>query len=114
MSLRTKTAIIIGAALTALILVLYVVLSQTLMVGFQHSETISATQNIDRVVEAILNDQANMDRIAVDWAVWDETYQFIQDHNKGYIDDNLVPNSVKPLNVDLMLFFNTDRTLVYS
>jgi PAS domain S-box-containing protein len=114
MSLRTKTAIIIGTALTALILVLYVVLSQTLMVGFQHSETISATQNIDRVVEAILNDQANMDRIAVDWAVWDETYQFIRDRNQEFIDTNLVPNSVKPLNVDLMLFFSADRSLVYS
>jgi PAS domain S-box-containing protein len=114
MSLRSKTAIIIGTALAALILVLYAVLSQALVSGFSHVENTSARQNLDRVSAAIHAQQADLERVAVDWGVWDETYQFVQDRSPQFIQTNLVPLSLKPINVDLMLFYDSNRRLVYS
>jgi PAS domain S-box-containing protein len=114
MSLRSKTAIIIGTALAGLTLVLYAVLSQALVGGFQHVENTSARQNVERVSAALQDQQADLERAAVDWAVWDDTVAFVQDGDPRYIENNLTPVSLGPIQVDLMLFYDTSRRLVYS
>jgi len=47
-----------------------------------------------------------------DWANWDDTYQFIQDNNSDYLEANLVPQALQNLNINLILFADSDGTIL--
>ena len=45
----------------------------------------------------------NLARFAYDYAVWDDTYQFIEDGNQAYLDSNIVPTTFESLDIHLAL-----------
>ena len=55
-----------------------------------------------------------MKTLTYDWAVWDDTYAFIENANQEYIKSNLVDGTFTTLNLNLMLFINTSGQMVYS
>lgn len=82
---------------TVLILVLaaYAVLHFLLQQGivlpsYRYLETAEAENHLLRCVEALNGEVDHLDRFNHDWAAWDDTYQFMQDRNRQYIDSNLV------------------------
>ncbi len=68
-----------------------------------------------KILENIL--QAKVDqqyRFTVDWAQWDDTVNFVKTHNISYIFLNIDEDTLKNLEIDFMLFFNSKRDLVYA
>lgn len=62
------------------------------------------------VLDLELNSISHM---AGDWAVWDDSYQFVMDENKKYMDSNLVSYGLKgESNIDFIYFFNLQGDLV--
>ena len=55
---------------------------------------------------------SQLDQKASDWSNWDDTYAFVKDHNKKYVDSNLQNESLANLGIDYMLFFNSSNQLV--
>ncbi len=47
-----------------------------------------------------------IEQMNLDWSQWDDSYYFIQDLNKNYIEANLTSESLEAANVNFMLFFN--------
>jgi len=39
-----------------------------------------------------------------DWSEWDDTYTFVKDANEDYIEENLTPEALTILDVNLVLF----------
>ena len=62
--------------------------------------------------DALENKIESLNRI--DWASWDDTYNFIQDRNEAYIESNLYPEALAALNVNMLLFIDTSGQLVYG
>ncbi len=61
--------------------------------------------------------QKEIDQIAVqarDWAVWDDSYQFIRDKNSAYIASNITLDTLKSMAIDYILYFNPEGQLVFS
>ncbi len=52
-------------------------------------------------------------RTCSDWAYWDETYQFVVDHNATYIGSNLTPDSLATIDVDVLVVLDTNGKVVY-
>ena len=50
----------------------------------------------------------------IDWANWDDSYNFVQDRNEAYIESNLYPESLATINVNMLLFIDTSGQLVYG
>jgi hypothetical protein len=65
-----------------------------------------ASKNIERAMDAVSNDVDELDSKVCDWARWNDTYAFIEDCNKAYMESNIVAQSFANLRVDLMLFVN--------
>lgn len=61
-----------------------------------------------------MDDIARLDSVVGDWAPWDDTYIFVQDGNKNYIDSNLANSTFANLRVNFMLFYNTSGHLVHG
>ena len=63
-------------------------------------------------MDALTNRINQMAVKSSDWSNWDDTYQYITDHNKAYVTANLVDQSLTTLQVNFMLFYNAQHKLV--
>jgi len=60
-----------------------------------------------KMVETIIdNEKETLNSILKDWAYWDDTYNFINDHNPSYITANLNEESLENLSLNMMVFIN--------
>jgi signal transduction histidine kinase len=114
MTLRNKTLIIIGLVLSCLIVLLYFISSIIILDRFKILEEKKMKQDIERSVEAYRNELNNLDRSLVDWAAWDETYRFMEDMNKDYINANLVDEPLIALKLNFIFFCDLSNKIIIS
>ncbi|MEW6496281.1 MAG: CHASE4 domain-containing protein [Cyanobacteriota bacterium] len=114
MTLRQRTLLSVGVTLLFLLLTLYLNLSTIWLDGFAKIESQMTHLNVERVTEAIVNDLEKLSSTASDWAGWDETYAFVEDGNKRYIQENLDAATFINLRLNLMLFVNKTGQIVYG
>ena len=55
-----------------------------------------------------------LDTIVMDWAVWDNSYQFMIDKNPEYIKANLSEDTLNNLKINIMLFIDNKGNLVHG
>lgn len=70
--------------------------------------------NVQRAVNAFENDLEGLGTICTDWAVWDDTYDFIVSVNTDYIESNLVDSTFTELHLHSILLFNAEGRVVFS
>ncbi len=49
-----------------------------------------------------------------DWAHWDDTYNFIENSSENYVYYNLTASTMQSLNINFMIFINSDDTIMYQ
>lgn len=109
LALLISTAILISVLVFMLPTILISV-SQVINLG----ETRDTEQEVLRSEKIIRNDIDRLDRYLLDWAAWDETYQFAQDQNQDYITGNLSDSSLINLEIDIFIVLNTDNQPVFT
>jgi PAS domain S-box-containing protein len=114
MRLRRKTILTVAAILTIMTLVIVIIASNLMMESALSQERREVSKDMGRVISAIASEGNQLGTAAIDWAGWDDTYDFIQDHNQSYIDSNLQYNTCSSLKLNYMLFFNNSFGLVYG
>jgi sensor domain CHASE-containing protein/signal transduction histidine kinase len=114
MNLRKKCLSIVAATTFCLLVILYVVSQYVLLSGFKKVEREDTEQNVNRLLDAFAEALNNLCVKSADWAQWDDTYRFIQDHNQEYIQSNLPDNIFSDLKIDLILFFDDEKRLIFS
>lgn len=82
--------------------------------GFQDVENQRVERNIRSVSFVIKDKIAQLDSKLADWAIWDDTYDFMMKKNQRYIDSNLSQGSFEKLGVDEVLFIDNDGSLRQS
>ncbi len=106
MTLRKTTLLIIGATLVGLIGVLYFTTQTILLSSFANLEEQTVNQNVERVVTALDDKLTSLNRTAGDWAPWDDTYFFMEDHNDDFLQVNLPVVTLLNLNLNMMAFID--------
>ncbi|MBX7138030.1 MAG: response regulator [Oligoflexia bacterium] len=112
MTLRQKTALVLLISALLLVLALRLIVTPILSEGFNRIEHQDMLKDLDRASRAI---DAEANHLAVklsDWAYWDDSYRFVKDHNKQFIESNLLYDSVLGLEIDYILFFDQHRSLI--
>lgn len=71
-------------------------------------------KDFDTIETILSKEQKDYTRTILDWSIWDETYQFIENKNLSYINSNLTSEVLNSLNLQLMLFLNTDAEIIYE
>lgn len=114
MSLQTKVGILILAVFLAYGALNYGVQRIFILPSFQVLERQEAQKNMDRVVQAIERETNHLSATASDWAFWDDTYQYIVDHNDGFREGNLNASALANLKVNLLYLFDTGQQRVWG
>ncbi|TCI67082.1 EAL domain-containing protein [Exiguobacterium sp. SH0S7] len=69
---------------------------------------------IDSVSEVFANRRMVLESTMIDWAIWNDSYDFVQGQNKSFIQNNMSPDTLENLDVSAMVFLNEDRELIHS
>ncbi|MFN6496350.1 MAG: SpoIIE family protein phosphatase [Nostoc sp. DedQUE01] len=114
MKLQQKTLLIINATLLGLIGLFYTASSTIFMNSIQQAEEHEAQQTVKGVQSLLRQTQENFRDRYIDWSAWNDTYNFIENRNNNYLQANLVPETLKALQVNLIVYLNTSNQIVYG
>ncbi len=83
--------------------------------SFIRLEQEQAETELQRVIDAIKRETEHIELLAGDWATWDDTYHFVQDHNKEYINSNLVWKTLeRSSGIHLLFFYDIQGRVVWG
>ncbi len=114
MKLRPKTILALAVVFGAYTAAVYVVHQTIVYPSFQSLEEEEAREDIERGLQSL---QREIDHLAVrvsDWAVWDDTYDFVVDQNSEYIASNLTPDTYDKSALDLVVIVDATGRLRHA
>ncbi|PAV05546.1 MULTISPECIES: CHASE4 domain-containing protein [Methanobacterium] len=114
MKLREKTLVLLGITIICSIIVIYMASNVVLMGGFQTLEEQNTLQNIQLATNMLSGEISDLNKTINDWAVWDDTYIFIQNHNSRYIQSNLLNSTFTGLKLNLVIYVDNSGNIVYG
>lgn len=114
MKLRQKTLLIVSITLLGLMAVVYTVSSTILVGSIKKAEQNEAEQTVKGVLSLLDRTRESFTDRFADWSAWDDTYAFVRDANKNFIESNLLPESLANLKINSILFVNTSGQIVYG
>lgn len=90
MKIYLKFGIAITIALACLIIILYAATNAIMLGGFEQIEQNDATENVERMVYALVDDINTLDTVALEWASRSTTRDFVKDGEADpVIDDEI-------------------------
>jgi len=116
MTLRKKILLIIAVTFACLIGVLYLASREIILRSFLALEQSRGQEDVREAAEFINEELNQMEKLAHDYASWDDTYEFIARpaENPRYIKSNMVDETFTSQRLNLILFVNTAGKIVYG
>ncbi|MEW5921891.1 MAG: PAS domain S-box protein [Bacillota bacterium] len=114
MSLNKKILIITGIIFLCLALSLSAILLfiQTRITA--EEEKADAQAEIEHVLRLLQWEIDRLDALAMDWAYWDDTYDFIEDRDVDYVKSNLVDSTFEVLQIDYIILLDLSGGTVFA
>lgn len=114
MTLRKKTAWILGLTMLGLLVAVQLASQHFLVGGFLELEQRESATNVARASDAVESELHYVVNKAADWAVWDDTYNFIETLNESYHASNLSDASTKTLQMNVLIYVHGSGRTVFS
>lgn len=114
MYIKTKVILILFLLFVIFGFMQFIAQQNFIFPSFVQLEQAEAETNLQRVIEAINLQIKNVDNLNFDWSAWDDTYEFIQDNNKDYLESNLLYETHTASTLNLMYFYNMEQKLVWG
>lgn len=108
MRLNTKIGLILVVPMLALVGVMALVIHSEVMSRFLALEKAQQEENHHRLIEAIEAELGALERLVVDWAVYDETYSFMKGENPEFVDANMAEATFENLQLNGILIFDLE------
>ena len=102
----------VGSTLAVVMGALFILGAQISGEGFTRAEHELAVQRIDRVFSAVDHMNAALGAKLSDWANWDDAYEFVTDHNPGFVEHDLSRQTVRALRVSLVVVADAQGEVV--
>jgi PAS domain S-box-containing protein len=113
-SLRLKTILIVGTVVLALISGQHSLSYYLLIKHFAQIEREDMTREVDRLREIFSNELVGLDRSCQVYSNWDETYDFMTDSNRKYLEENIITQTFTNLKVNSILFVTPSRQVWFA
>jgi PAS domain S-box-containing protein len=113
MNLRTKM-LIITAVFIGVFLIMAFSLRSFIVNGYSRQENQIARDKVLQAQYSIEETLNNMDNLVTDWAEWDDTYRFVQEHNIAFIESNFVDASFLNNRLSLIAVIDDSGSIVFS
>jgi putative nucleotidyltransferase with HDIG domain len=113
-SLRLKTASLIGVAVLLLVAVLYAVLAKRNTDEALVLERNEVVRILKRASGNIESEFQSLETLTLDWAVWDTAYDFVRFRDREFVRQNLTDSSLGLLGIDLIVIQDKKGRIIES
>jgi sensor domain CHASE-containing protein len=100
--------------MTCFILLLYGLSTTILMDGFKKIERKEVEEDLGRMQSAFMVELNQVKSTTRDYSGWDETFNFVQGNDPNYIETNLVDETFISLRLNMMVFLNNSKEIVFE
>jgi len=114
MRLSVKIFIIICGIFLLMVAFSHLVTNTVILGSFGQLEEQNITTNLERVLNTMEQDLADLEATGGDWAAWNETRDFILDRKSEYIENNLNVSTLENIKMNFMVFLNNSGEPFYS
>ena len=114
MSLRTRSLLIIGATLLALVAILFMIERLLITDAYDQLETADTERRVHQVLNMIDLEGMNLSATLEDWASWDDAYAFVADRQAAFVTSNLGDETFETLRLNLIYITDRDANVVYA
>jgi diguanylate cyclase (GGDEF)-like protein len=114
LNIQTKTWLIMLVILPVCIMVNLFVLRSVLLTRFIDLEEAYIQDNLVRVIKAVSQELVHLNKLNVDWAHWDDTYEFMLTKAPDYITSNLTEDAASGLSLNFFYFIDNQGGIVWG
>jgi len=114
MTLRAKAVLVFGTTMAGIIMIVLFSVGWILMPSFARLEIQNARRTVERMLGVLSSELESLESIVQDWAAWDDTYQFVQDKNQGYVTKNMLDGTFKTLKISLLIIVDKSGQRVFA
>lgn len=114
MKTREKVLLSLTSIFLALFLTLtftFVTIEKDSMDSFSRKYAGEKSNAFEKIFYSELN---SLEVLCIDWAFWDDTYEFIEDRNERYVASNLVESTFTNAKINAIVFINKEGEVVFS
>lgn len=114
MSIRKKAIIFFSAFIISLVIIGGLALDLIITNNFGSLEKENAEASIMHHKEMLELNLVALHPIVDDWSLWDDMYDYAQDHDPDFEDSNLGENTLESLHLQAMYIWNRDGELIHK
>lgn len=114
MTLRRQIFFVILASFLLLTGVLYLTMKITISRSFAELETKEVLASLRRTINFFQDDLDALKTTAADWAVWDDTYAFVESPDEEYVRKNLADSTFLSLKINFMVFLDSSGRIAFA
>lgn len=113
-SLRTRTVLTMVVMFVFMLVMVIVIMNTLLLSSIKQLEHKYISERMNQISISIGFELNDLQKTAVDWAEWNDPYQFVEDGNQEFIDENLGAYFFENLRLDAMVYMNQSGEIVYA
>ncbi|MCE9558758.1 MAG: HAMP domain-containing protein, partial [Armatimonadetes bacterium] len=114
MKIKTKIAVALAVVSTATMALYYFVQRPQLISKFEELQRTQAKEDLFRARDAVLTQVEALHRQGQDWASWDDSYEYVKDHNQDFAKANLAGPLFTTTHFDLIYIIDRDGKIVFG
>ena len=114
MSIRLKIALTVLSTLIVYTILVLSIQNIQLKGVFEKVEIQSATKDFNRVGTLFNKEQEKLKDLIYEYAVWDDTYQFMEEKDRDYIDTNYYDEYLNSKKLAIVIFFDKNNKLYFG
>jgi len=104
-SLQRKVSLRLSLAMAAFIVGVFLILRAVITPAFEELELEAAHTDLVRADQAIQTDIENLVAVSLDWAPWDDIYEYVAGRNAGFQKSNLNTATLTNLGLDMIAVY---------
>ncbi|MCE8034515.1 EAL domain-containing protein [Halomonas sp. MCCC 1A11057] len=112
--LRYKVMMAVATGMLLLFAVQFVAGRLVLLEGYSQLEQDKMLTKVGSAMSLLEEQVRQLGSITVDWAHWDDTYQYLAAPNQEYIDSNYTDDTFANLNISAILLVDADGSIVFK
>ncbi|MEZ4671120.1 MAG: ATP-binding protein [Anaerolineae bacterium] len=114
MSLRNRFLGFSIAIIVIALVILYAASQMILLSGYESLEAHEITDDLIRSTNALNDRIRDLKTIAIGYAEWDDTRNYLLSRDPKYIDNNMFAGVYSDTGIDIAIFLNTDKEIVFN
>ena len=112
MKLRLKAVLVVSISMSLFITVLLSFLAPLLLKESTERDKAHIAEEIKRIHNRIESNMENLQIMNRDWAIWDDTYNFMKVKNTAFVKNNLDISTLENNQLNFVLFINNENEAI--